>query len=116
AGQTEGDEADRGRRIAARRVVSMDATGPQDEPLSAMLADEREPAADEAFAATRRSRKLIAALQELPNRQREALEMGLFEGMALKEIGERMGVSESRVCQLQKRAVEHLHAQLAEAA
>src|SRR5262249_51534064 len=98
AGQTEGDEADRGRRIAARRVVSRAAAGPADEPLSATLADDREAPADEAFAATRRTRKLIAALKELPHRQREALEMGLFEGMALKEIGERMGVSESRVC------------------
>jgi RNA polymerase sigma factor FliA len=116
SGQTEGDEADRGRRVAARRVVSMDATGPQDEPLSATIADEREMGADEQVFATNRSRKLMSAMQALPARQREALEMGLFEGMALKEIGERMGVSESRVCQLQKRAVEHLNAQLAEAA
>ena len=116
AGQTEGDEADRGRRVSARRVVSMDATGPQDEPLSATIADEREMGADEMVAATTRNRKLLDAMRALPQRQREALELGLFEGMALKEIGERMGVSESRVCQLQKRAVEHLNAQLAEAA
>ena len=94
----------------------MDATGPQDEPLSATIADEREMGADEQVFATSRSRKLMSAMRALPARQREALEMGLFEGMALKEIGERMGVSESRVCQLQKRAVEHLNAQLAEAA
>ena len=51
-------------------------------------------------------------MTDLPERQREAIEMGLFEGMALREIGDRMGISESRVCQLQKRAVEHLRAAL----
>ena len=28
--------------------------------------------------------------------------------MALREIGDQMGISESRVCQLQKRAVQNL--------
>jgi RNA polymerase sigma factor for flagellar operon FliA len=50
----------------------------------------------------------MTALAALPTRQRQAVEMGLFEGMALREIGETLGISESRVCQLQKRAVQHL--------
>lgn len=115
-GQTDGEEADRGRSVAARRLVSIDATTAFDEPLSAMIPDEREPQADEAVSTNARGRMLMAALHALPGRQREAIELGLFQGMPLKEIGERMGVSESRVCQLQKRAVEHLSTRLAEAA
>jgi RNA polymerase sigma factor for flagellar operon FliA len=52
--------------------------------------------------------RLLHAITGLPARQREAIELGLFEGLSLREIGDRMGISESRVCQLQKRAVRHL--------
>jgi RNA polymerase sigma factor for flagellar operon FliA len=51
---------------------------------------------------------LLKAMDILPLRQRTAVELALFEGLALREIGDRMGISESRVCQLQKRAVQHL--------
>jgi RNA polymerase sigma factor for flagellar operon FliA len=52
--------------------------------------------------------RLMGAIAALPPRQREDIELGLFEGLQLREIGDRMGISESRVCQLQKRAVQHL--------
>jgi RNA polymerase sigma factor for flagellar operon FliA len=112
-GQTEGDEQTRGQAIAARRVVSMDVCEPNEEPMSARLADQHSVLADEAAHGNRQRAGLMRAIAVLPDRQREALELGLFGGLALKEIGDRMGISESRVCQLQKRAVEHLHAQLA---
>jgi RNA polymerase sigma factor for flagellar operon FliA len=116
AGETSGKEAIRGRRVSARRLVSMDVCTAYEEPLSARLPDGRTPRADEAAHANHQKRQLHAAMQRLPERQRMALEMGLFEGMALKEIGHRMGISESRVCQLQKRAVQHLNSELAQAA
>lgn len=108
AGETEGREEQRGRIVAARRLVSIDAAAADYEPMVNRLpADGR--ANPERIASDRnRYERLRSALTDLPDRQREAIEMGLFEGMALREIGDRMGISESRVCQLQKRAVEHL--------
>jgi RNA polymerase sigma factor for flagellar operon FliA len=112
AGKTEGDEEHRGRAVTARRLVSLDACASHEEPLGARIPDDRTPPADEQTDANRRRDDLMTAITVLPERQREALELGLFEGLALKEIGTRMGISESRVCQLQKRAVEHLHVRL----
>lgn len=116
AGKTEGDEERRGRAVAARRLVSMDACASHEEPLAARLRDDRTTLADEATEANRKKARLMDAMMILPERQRMALELGLFKGMPLKEIGTRMGISESRVCQLQKRAVQHLHDRLAVAA
>ncbi|MEM6960540.1 MAG: sigma-70 family RNA polymerase sigma factor [Myxococcota bacterium] len=109
AGHTAGtNEEERGRAIAARRLVSLDSAAPEAEPLLHRLRDSRAPnACDLAYASSQRD-KLLEALQMLPERQRLAIEMGLFRGMALREIGTVMGISESRVCQLQKRAVQHL--------
>lgn len=116
AGATEGDEAHRGNLVSARRVLSMDSCAADEEPLSVRMADESTPMADELAHDHRCQGRLLDAIGELPARQRTALELGLFQGLALKEIGRRMGISESRVCQLQKRAVEHLNAQLGVAA
>lgn len=109
AGETEGaTEAERGRAIAARRLVSFDSSPADSEPLATRLRDSRAPAADDVAHAHSRCERLLGALKILPPRQRTAIELGLFEGLALREIGDRMGISESRVCQLQKRAVQHL--------
>ncbi|MGE0788919.1 MAG: sigma-70 family RNA polymerase sigma factor [Sandaracinaceae bacterium] len=116
AGKTEGDEEYKGRAVSARRLVSIDACAPYEEPLAARLADDRTPRADEQAHQNHQREQLLSAIRILPRRQRMALELGLFEGLPLKEIGRRMGISESRVCQLQKRAVQHLNTRLAEAA
>ncbi|MCW5624642.1 MAG: RNA polymerase sigma factor FliA [Burkholderiales bacterium] len=57
-------------------------------------------------------RNLIQAISALP--EREKLVMGLYyeQEMNLKEIGEVLGVSESRVCQLHSQAVSRLRARM----
>jgi RNA polymerase sigma factor for flagellar operon FliA len=50
------------------------------------------------------------ALATLPDRQRRALEMGYLQGRPLSEIARTMGVTESRVSQLQKQAIANLRA------
>lgn len=108
-GKTEGiAEEERGRAIAARRLVSFDSAPAEAEPLAARVRDTKTPAADEVAHKNAQHDRLLGALKVLPPRQRTAIELGLFEGLALREIGDRMGISESRVCQLQKRAVQHL--------
>ncbi|MCA9601755.1 MAG: sigma-70 family RNA polymerase sigma factor [Polyangiales bacterium] len=102
------DEYEKGRVAAARRHVSMDASFGDAEPLGLRLRDSMIPSAEACADLSSQHEQLLCALERIPPRQRQAIELGVFEGMALREIGKRMGISESRVCQLQKRAVEHL--------
>ena len=109
AGDTEGtEEEERGRIVAARRLVSIDVGVGEFEPMVNRITDEHERLSDAIADDLGRYGRLKTAITNLPERQRQAIEMGLFRGMALREIGDQMGISESRVCQLQKRAVQHL--------
>lgn len=105
---TDTPDQERGRMIAARKLVSLDWAPSDTEPMLHRLADARMPAADVVTFQAHRHLRLLDAIAQLPDRQRKAIELGLFEGLALREIGDRMGISESRVCQLQKRATQHL--------
>lgn len=51
---------------------------------------------------------LIKAIEDLPERERMLMGMHYEQDMNLREIGEVMGVSESRVCQLHSQAVARL--------
>ncbi len=113
-GELQGEAHERGRLIASRRLVSLESRRGEGEPLGTRLSDERAPSVEEQVGRLEQRERLQWAMRQLPERQRQALEMGLFGGMQLKAIGERMGISESRVCQLQKRAVQRLQALLAE--
>lgn len=57
-------------------------------------------------------RTLVKAIEDLP--EREQLVMGLYyeEELNLREIGEVLGVTESRVCQLHSQAVARLRARV----
>ncbi|MDE2624685.1 MAG: RNA polymerase sigma factor FliA [Betaproteobacteria bacterium] len=55
---------------------------------------------------------LIQAIEELPERERILMGMHYEQEMNLREIGEVMGVSESRVCQLHSQAVARLRSRL----
>lgn len=48
-------------------------------------------------------RKLAAAMVGLPERQRQVVELYYFKEMTLKEVGEALGVTEGRACQILKR-------------
>lgn len=55
---------------------------------------------------------LIHAIERLPERERQLMGMHYEQDMNLREIGEVMGVSESRVCQLHSQAVARLRASM----
>lgn len=55
---------------------------------------------------------LAAAIEELPEREKQLMSMYYEKDMNLREIGAVMGVTESRVCQLHSQAVARLRAKL----
>jgi len=57
---------------------------------------------------------LAAAIEELPEREKRVLSLYYDEGLNLKEIGQVLGVSESRVCQLHSQCAARLRARLAD--
>lgn len=55
---------------------------------------------------------LVKAIGDLPERERMVLSLYYDEELNLKEIGEVLGVSESRVCQIHSQATHRLRARL----
>jgi RNA polymerase sigma factor for flagellar operon FliA len=57
---------------------------------------------------------LAAAINSLSEREKIVITLYYFEGLTLAEIGEILGVTESRVCQIHTKAVHQLRFQLTE--
>jgi RNA polymerase sigma factor for flagellar operon FliA len=57
-------------------------------------------------------RVIIDAIRELPEKEKQILVLYWYEDLTLKEIGEVMKVTESRVSQLHSKAMLHLRAKL----
>jgi RNA polymerase sigma factor for flagellar operon FliA len=55
---------------------------------------------------------LTQAIKQLGDRERTVLSLYYYEGLTLAEIGEILGVTESRVCQIHTKAVLQLRARL----
>ena len=55
---------------------------------------------------------LAAAINSLSEREKIVVTLYYFEGLTLAEIGEILGVTESRVCQIHTKAVSHLRERL----
>ena len=55
---------------------------------------------------------LAVAIDQLPERERTVIALYYYEGLTLKEIGQVLGVTESRVSQLHTKAVLRLRAKL----
>jgi RNA polymerase sigma factor for flagellar operon FliA len=81
---------------AAREVEAHAADGT---PLIELCADPGE-SAFETIERSQLRRHLAAAIEQLPERERQILALYYEEEMTLAEIGETIGVCESRVCQL----------------
>lgn len=55
---------------------------------------------------------LASAIERLPERERIVIALYYYEGLTLKEIGQVLGVTESRVSQLHTKSVLRLRARL----
>ncbi len=94
---------------APRTVLRFDAPHPaaEDAPLSDRIADDTEPADELLFGAHVRE-EIAAAINHLPEKERLVLTLSVMRGLTLREIGEVLGVTESRACQLRAQAVQRL--------
>lgn len=99
---------------AGRVIFSIDSlsTTDSDDELSLhdVLADESQPNPSNLFEEDSLKEQMAAALHQLTERERQILSLYYFEELTLKEIGEVLGVSESRVSQLHTRTVMNLKA------
>lgn len=82
--------------------------------LSAFLVDERDVDPGDAAVSQETTEQLSKAISELPEVERHVVVLYHYENLYLKEIGEILGVTESRVSQILSRATERLRMKLKE--
>jgi RNA polymerase sigma factor for flagellar operon FliA len=62
-----------------------------------------EPPLDEKVSKLRQKKRVAKAIQALSDREQKIVEMYYFNGMSLRAIGDFLGLTESRICQLHNR-------------
>jgi RNA polymerase sigma factor for flagellar operon FliA len=95
--------SERSRIRAGECSASMTEVELQDE-----LTESRQEAVDERLARLGEIAELRRLLPKLPEREQLVLQRHFFEELPLKVIGEQLGVTESRVCQIVSAAVSRL--------
>lgn len=94
---------------SSRVLISLDSVLDVDDDsetsLYETLADDNQVDPSDAVDQIDMKERLVEALKRLPEREQTVLSLYYYEELTLKEIGEVLGVSESRACQLHARAV-----------
>lgn len=100
------DRIERGARI--RSLTSLDAPlgGDSDATVLSTLSTDDDLLGD--WELTEMTDEIVEAVRRLPDRERQAVTMYYLEERSLKDIGDDLGVSESRACQLRRQGVERL--------
>jgi len=68
----------------------------------------------EAFEVDEMKTLLADAINRMPDRERLVLTLYYYEGLTLSEIGEVLGVTESRICQIHTKAILQLRSRMGE--
>jgi len=101
---------------ASRMIISIDSDfGGDNESegaLHELLGDDSQEDPSEILIEKDLKHRLMAALKELPEKDQLVLALYYNEGLTMREIGEVIDVSESRVCQIHARAAMNLKALL----
>jgi RNA polymerase sigma factor FliA len=98
--------------IAALDELWVGSTGGEPVPLIATIADPDAPEPQSEMAQTELKEALGEAIARLPEREKLVVTLYYYEELTLREIGEVLGVTESRVSQLHTKAVLRLKARL----
>lgn len=107
------DEVDEIMHTARVAVHTSLDDGPSEE-LGAMLSDPRSESPAGTAAWEESKVLLVQAIEELPEQERSVITLYYAEELLLREIGEVLGVTESRVSQIHSRALYRLNASLRE--
>lgn len=67
-----------------------------------------------AFESVEMKRILLEAINKLPDREKIVVTLYYYEGLTLAEIGQVLGVTESRICQMHTKAVLQLRSRMAD--
>jgi RNA polymerase sigma-70 factor (ECF subfamily) len=97
----------------ARKARALKRGGAQDVPLDGDVADDA-PSPESLAARAERLERLAAALQALPEAQRQAIALHYLDGLAVAEVARRMDRTASSVAGLLFRGLEALRANLGE--
>ena len=106
-------------KISSTSIISLNETwytGSDNDKISIIDTIESPHAANPDISAEREEVKqlVINAINELPDKEKKVLVLYYYEDLTLKEIGEVLDVTESRVSQLHTKAIIRLRAKLAE--
>lgn len=102
--------------ISGLGIMALDDTLGSDSSTSVgdMVADPTGLSPEAAFQKEETRRILTDAINRLPDRERLVLTLYYFEGLTLAEIGDVLGVTESRVCQIHAKSVMSMRNRMAE--
>jgi RNA polymerase sigma factor for flagellar operon FliA len=98
---------------SSRMIVSLDDGADEDDESGSWherLIDERQENPSEEYENRDLQSKMVDAIKSLAEREQIVLSLYYFEELTFKEIGNVLGVTESRVCQIHGRAVTGLKA------
>jgi RNA polymerase primary sigma factor len=97
---------------AARSTYSLDVVDGSRTTLGDMLSDERALSVDDAMALGGDVEFVRDALELLPEPERQVIELRFFQGLSLKEVGARLGISREWARQAEFRALARIRAKL----
>jgi RNA polymerase sigma factor for flagellar operon FliA len=107
-------------QISCASIVALDefwdSTGPGQDKVNLIdtIEDNDAPDPSRAYRIQAIKETLAGAIERLPDRERIVIGLYYYEGLTLKEIGEVLGVTESRVSQLHTKAVLRLRGRIKE--
>lgn len=100
--------------VALDEFWSLSGSGGDKVTLMDTIEDESAPDPSRAFDIQSVKEMLAEAIRRLPERERIVIGLYYYEGLTLKEIGEVLGVTESRVSQLHTKAILRLKGRMKE--
>lgn len=80
--------------------------------IKGVIEDKNSPSPHDSYEEQERVEVLAQCIEKLKEKDRIILNLYYYEGLTLREIGEVLEVSESRVCQLHSRAIKNLRLML----